>query len=253
VAIVQSKSGSSATTPLTITLSAPTGAGNSLIVLVVGSGVTANPTTYACTLGGAAGNFVQDTTFGTATDAATGATWRDQPAVAGQTSVAISATGGSGTLAIMATVYEVNDLAASPFDKTAKAVSSPGGTTWTSTATATTTQANERLFGANFTTVGSAFGTITGPSSPWSNIPQVNQAQGTFFSSWITGAQDVAATGAYTYNGTVSPSSQSVTEIVTYKLTAGGAASILPQQAKKRMPAYYTRISSPSRGGVYSR
>jgi hypothetical protein len=34
----------------------------------------------------------------------------------------------------------------------------------------------------------------------------------------------------------------------------GGATGILPQQARKRMPAYFTRINTPTRsGGVYAR
>jgi hypothetical protein len=251
VAIVQSKSGSSATTSLTITLGAATGSGNSLIVLIAASGTSNNPTAIACTLGGSTGNFVQDSIFGSASDAAIGAVWRDQPAVAGQTAVGITATGGSGTIAIMATVYEVDDLAASPFDKTANSVSA-GATTWTSTATVATTQASERLLGCVFTTASGA-ATVTGPSSPWANMAQINQAQGSFTDAWMTGSQTVAATGTYTYNGTVSPSSQWIAKIVTYKLTAGGAVGILPQQAKKRMPAVFTRIAAPRRRGVYSR
>jgi len=249
--VVQLKSGSSATTSLTITLDAPTGSGNSLVVVIAASGTANNPTAIACTLGGVTGNFVQDTIFGSSTDAGIGAVWRNQPAASGQTAVGITATGGTGTIAIMATVYEVNDLAASPFDKTANSVSA-GATTWTSTATAATTQATERLFGGVFTAASGA-STITGPTSPWTNTAQINQVQGSFTDGWIAGVQNVVSTGTYTYNGTVSPSSQWIAKIATYKLSTGAAVGILPQQAKKRMPAIFTRIAAPRRRGVYSR
>jgi hypothetical protein len=226
--IVQTKQGSitSAGFPvtLTITLDNPTGTGNSLIVLIAASGFSSNPTAVACTLGGVTGNFVQDSTFGSSGDAAIGATWRDQPAASGQTAVAITATGGAGVSAILATVYECDDLASSPFDKTASSVSAGSGT-WTSTATATTTQASERLFGGVFTTSASAFGTITGPAGPWANLAQVNQAQSTFFDSWMSGSQDVAATSAYTYNGTVTSTPQWIAKIVTYKLAPAGPSA----------------------------
>jgi hypothetical protein len=227
VGIVQTKQGSitSAGFPvtLTITLDNPTGSGNTLIVVVAASGFSSNPTAVACTLGGVTGNFVQDSTFGSASDAAIGATWRDQPAASGQTAVAITATGGAGISAVLATVYECDDLAAAPFDKNANSVSAGSGT-WTSTATPTTTQASERLFGAVFTTSASAFGTITGPSNPWVNLTQVNQTQSTFFDSWLSGSQDVAVTGAYTYNGTVTSTPQWIAKIVTYKLATAAAA-----------------------------
>jgi len=220
--IVQSAQGSSGTASLTITLGQPTGTGNTLIVLAAASGVTTNPTAIACTLGGVTGNFAQDgALFGSSSDAAVGAVWRDQPAASGQTTVGITATGGAGAIAVTASAWECSDLAASPLDKAASSVSA-GAATWTSTATATTAQASERLFGGTFCSVSGSQPAVTGPASPWANLAQVNQAQGSFSDSWLAGSQDVAATGAYAYNGTVSPSSQSVTKVVTYKLAAGG-------------------------------
>ncbi|HEY7416527.1 MAG TPA: hypothetical protein VH593_15140 [Ktedonobacteraceae bacterium] len=249
---VQVKQGSSATSSLSITLDSNTGALNTLIVVAAASGSSNNPTAISCTLGGVTDNFVQDSAFGSSSDAAIGAVWRDSSCAGGNTVIAITATGGSGTIAIMATVFECNDIAVNPFDKTANSVSA-GATSWTSTATPTTTQATERLFGGVFCTQNSQ-PTITGPSSPWSNAPQINQTQASFLDAWMAGVQDVSATGAYTYNGTVSPSSQWISKIATYKLVVAGGGGILPQQAKKRMPAYFTRINTPSRsGGVYAR
>src|ERR1043165_7843626 len=108
--LVQTKQGSGTGTSLTITLDKPTTAGNGLIVVIAASGSSTNPTAITCQLGGVTDNFVQDSTFGSSSDAAIGATWRDSNCAGGQTAVGISATGGSGTIAIMASVYERSDL-----------------------------------------------------------------------------------------------------------------------------------------------
>jgi hypothetical protein len=225
--LVQVKQGSGTGTSLTITLDSPTGTGNSLIVVIAASGTSTNPTAIACTLGGVTDNFAQDSTFGSASDAAIGATWRDQPAASGQTSVGITATGGSGTIAITATVYERSDLAATPFDKTANSVSA-GSTSWTSTATATTAQASEVAIGAVFTTASGA-ATITGPAPPWTNLAQVTQVQGSFTDQWMSGWQVLSSTQAVTYSGTVSTSSQWIAKVVTYELAAASTAARAPQ------------------------
>lgn len=221
--LVQSKQGSGNAATLAITLDSPTTAGNGLIVLVAASGTSANPTAVSMTLGGAADNFSQVSTFGSGSDAATGFTWLDLNCASGQTAVSITATGGSGTLALMASVYEWQGLAAaSVLDKTANSVSA-GSTSWTSTATATTVQADEVWVGAVFTTQSSA-GTITGPAGPWTNLAQVSQAQGSFADRWMSGYQQVSATGAATYAGTVSTSSQWIAKVVTLKLNVSAPA-----------------------------
>jgi hypothetical protein len=236
VGIVQIKQGSSNTSPLAITLDNPTGAGSSLIVVVATSGTTTSPTVSGITLGGAAGNFAQDFTAGNpGADAGVVATWRDQPCVSGQTAVSIAFTGGSGTFAVLATVYECDDLAASPFDKTASAVSS-GSSSWSSGATATTSQASERCFGGVFGSNAPAGVTITGPSSPWVNQAQLSIAQGGFNSVWMSGSLDLAAAAAATYSGTFSGSDQYVATVVTYKLAAvvpAGKTQANPGLARK--------------------
>ena len=219
--IVQVKQGSSALATLTVTLDASTTAGNTLIVAVASSGTSTNPTTFAVTLGGSAGNFAQDSASGSSSDAAGGAVWRDSNCAGGQTAVAITGTGGVGTIATTATVWECDDLAVSPFDQTAGSLAA-SGTTWTSTATPATTQATERCFGAVFG-VNPSTVTVTGPSSPWVNQAQVSQAQGTSNCVWMAGTLDLAATGAQTYNGTFSLGEQWVAKVATYKLAAGGA------------------------------
>lgn len=222
MALVQTKQGSSAASTLTITLDSATTAGNALIVMLAASGTTANPTSVSgITLGGSADNFSQVSTYGSASDAAIGAAWLDLNCAGGQTSVVITVAGGTGTLAIMASVYEWSGLyPVSPFDQTANGVST-GSTSWSSGATPTTTQAAELWVGAVFTTETGA-GTITGPSSPWTNLSQVSQAQGSFNDRWMSGYQVVASTGTATYSGTVSPSSQWIAKVVTFRLDTGG-------------------------------
>jgi hypothetical protein len=223
VALVQTKQGSSALGSLTITLDAPTTAGNALIVVLAASGTTSNPTSISSiTLGGVADNFAQISTFGSSSDAAIGATWLDLNCAGGQTSIVITASGGTGTLAIMASVYEWSGLyPVSPLDQTANAVGT-GATTWSSGATPTTTQASELWIGGVFTTSTASSPTITGPSSPWTNLTQVNQVQGTFNDQWMSGWQVVSSTGAATYNGSVSASSDWIAKVITLRLDTGG-------------------------------
>jgi len=223
VALVQTKQGSSALGSLTITLDSPTTAGNGLIVVLAASGTTSNPTSISSiTLGGVADNFAQISTFGSSSDAAIGATWLDLNCAGGQTSIVITASGGTGTLAIMASVYEWSGLyPVSPLDQTANAVGT-GATTWSSGASPTTTQASELWIGAVFTTSTASSPTITGPSSPWTNLTQVNQVQGTFNDQWMSGWQVVSSTGAATYNGSVSASSDWIAKVITLRLDTGG-------------------------------
>jgi len=234
--LIQSKQGSGSASPLNITLDNPTTAGNTLIILIAASGTSANPTSVSgATLGGAADNFAQDATFGSASDAAIGATWSDPACTGGQTAVAISTSGGSGTLALIAAVYEWSGLIAShaAFDQSANSVSG-GSTSWTSTATGTTAQAAEVAFGAVFCTDASA-GTITGPSSPWNNLTQVNQVQGAFNDSWMSGYQILSSVGTVTYNGTVAPSQQWISKVVTFKVNITSGPVFMP--SVRRLPA----------------
>jgi hypothetical protein len=249
VALVQTKQGSAAAGTLTITLDAPTTAGNALIVLLAASGTTANPTSVTgITLGGAADNFSQVSTFGSGTDAAIGAVWLDLNCAGGQTSVAITTTGGSGSLATLASVYEWSGLyPVAPFDQTANSVSS-GSTSWTSTATPTTTAASELWIGAVFTTATAA--TLTGPSSPWTNLTQVNQTQGSFEDRWMSGYQVVASTGTATYSGTVSVSSQWIAKVVTFRLDTGGPyTQTFNASGTWQCPAGVTSVKAECWGG----
>lgn len=223
MALVQTKQGAAAASTLTITLDAATTAGNALIVVLATSGTSSNPTSVtSITLGGSADNFSQVSTFGSGSDAAIGATWIDLSCAGGQTSVVITVAGGTGTLAIMASVYEWSGLyPVAPLDQTANAVGT-SATSWSSGASPTTTQAAELWVGGAFTTTVSSSPTITGPSSPWTNLTQVSLVQGSFNDAWVSGYQVVASTGTATYAGTTSATSDWIAKVITLRLDTGG-------------------------------
>lgn len=213
-----------AASSLVIDLPASTTSGNTLIVLVAASGTSTNPTAITVDFNTAADNWTQDTTFGSSSDAAIGATWRDSNCASGKTQVRITLTGGAGTIAIMATVFERNDLAASPLDLNANSVGT-SSTTWDSTSTGTTSQATEVVFGAAFATRSGAQTTITGPSSPWTNLnADYPLLQDSFWDHWIVGYQVVSSTGTFDYSGTTAAACDWIAKVVTYKQAASGAS-----------------------------
>lgn len=219
--LVQTKQGSSASSSLTITLDAPTVAGNALIVVLGTGGTTTNPASVtSVTLGGVADNFSQIGTFGSGSDPAIGAVWLDLGCAGGQTSVVISAPGGTGTLATVASVYEWSGLyPVIPADQSAN--SSGTATSWSSGSTPTTTQADELWLGCVFL-IDSGTPTLTGPASPWNNLTQVNQVQGSFNVRWLSGYRVVSATAAAAYAGTATTSFEWITKVVTLRLDTGG-------------------------------
>jgi hypothetical protein len=221
VPLVQTKQGSSASNSLTITLDAATTAGNALIVVLASGGTTTNPSSISSiTLGGSADHFAQVSTFGSGSDPAIGAVWLDLNCAGGQTSVVITASGGTGSLATTASVYEFAGLyPVSSFDQTAGSAGT--ATSWSSGASPTTTQATEFWVGGIFL-IDSGTPTLTGPSSPWTNLAQVNQAQGSFNARWMSGWQIVSSTGTATYSGTSSTSFEWITKVATFRLDTGG-------------------------------
>ena len=175
---------------LSVTIPSTT-AGNCLVVAIMSENSSAQSVS-GITLGGSADNFaaaVSDTTQHT-----TAFIWCDPNCAGGQTAIVISGSNlavGTGQGGVV--IYEVSGLATSSVvDKTSHSDGTTG-TSWTSTATATTTVANEFWVGCADTTT-----TPTGPSSPWSNTaPSGGHA--------IAGYQIVASTGTATYNGTAAP------------------------------------------------
>lgn len=205
VALVQapvSNSGSTGTT-LTLTLGTATTAGNCLVVVITThNGSTVNPTISGVTLGGAAGNFASLFSTGSATDESISAFWTDPNCAGGQTSVVITFSSVTSPR-YMASVYEFSGLAstnAALLDKSAASALGANGTSWSSGATATTSNAVQAWVGL----VSTDSTTITGPASPWTNIAQVNP--GGTASDFMSGYQIRSTTGAASYAGTFSPS-----------------------------------------------
>src|SRR6185312_2588588 len=170
--LVQTKQGTvtwaSVIVPLTITLDAPTGAGHGLVVMVSGTAVTTDPTVSGITLGGSADHFAVAASVGGTTSASVTTCWLDLNCAGGQTSVVITTTGSSGAAAVHATVYEFDNLlTASAFDKTASVATTTSS--WSSGATATTSQAAE-IYVGQVIIVGSSAPVITGPAGPWANL-----------------------------------------------------------------------------------
>lgn len=218
--LVQSKSATGAGSPLSVTLTSPTTAGNCLIVCSSGNSSVTDPVVTGVTLGGSADHFAPVATVGNSgTDFALTSQWADPGCAGGQTAVSV-AFSSSGTPVLDVTVMEWSGLATSSVvDKTASQVNSSGATSWSSTATATTTQASEVAIGCVGGFNGSGIGTITGPSSPWTNLAQETSGGGSY--GLRTGWQVLSSTGTPSYAGTFAASSDYAAVIATYKAASG--------------------------------
>ncbi len=219
---IQSASGTSATSPLTITIS-PTGTGNCLVVCAGATEAATNPTISGITLGGA-GNFAPTRSLNSNADTDC-EIWADPDCAAGQTSVAITFTGGSGgSPGYGAVVMEWSDvLLASPVDPAGNGQSA-ASTSWSSLPTGTLAQPSELIIGA-VCFLASSTVTLTGPGAPWTDLAQVSFAASGGQAGLLAGYQIVSATGGATWSGTESGgSSPSYTAVVAaLKLTAMAA------------------------------
>lgn len=107
---------------------------------------------------------------------------------------------------ILVDIYEVSGLVSSSVtDKTASSQVAAGSTSWTSTATATTSQASEIFIGVVGANGFSGVAAITGPSSPWTNETTLNSSygSGTCLTAQRSGFNIVSSTGTATYSGTI--------------------------------------------------
>ena len=209
---VQSVSFNASTgTSVTVTISA-TGTGNCLVVYFAAKQITTTPHVSGITLGGAAGNFALAAQELPGTSNCEAEIWTDRNATSGQTSVVISWTGGSG--AILGVAGRVEEWAgiitgSSPVDKTNTGTAA--SSSWSSGSTGTLTQASEVVVGMVAEPGGSG-NTITGPSSPWTNQAQVNSSTNV---GMMSGWQQVSATTAQTYSGTLVTSNTYAAVIVS--------------------------------------
>lgn len=219
ISLVQAKSGTGTSSPTTVTLSSPTTAGNCLIVCWTVLATGSQPSTFSGTLGGSAGNFGTVLTVNSDTGILA-----DPNCAGGQTAVALTFSGGSGSYAVGVYVYEVSGLAASSVvDKTVSGTT--GTTSWTSGATATTTNANEFWVGMA-SCYQTTTQTITGPSSPWTNETAIHPSQGANFLNSVSGYQIVSSTGTCTYAGTVASSGGNTVLAATFLPATSSPVSV---------------------------
>lgn len=127
---------------------------------------------------------------------------------------------------ILVDIYEVSGLVSSSVtDKTASSQVAAGSTSWTSTATATTSQASEIFIGVVGANGFSGVAAITGPSSPWTNETTLNSSygSGTCLTAQRSGFNIVSSTGTATYSGTITNDDGGYAAVVATLL--GGATS----------------------------
>lgn len=139
--------------------------------------------------------------------------WYDNGNSAGHTGVTVTLS-ASGTSGFELDIYEWSGIVtSSPLDKTSTNFAT--SSSFTSNATATLSQASEVAFGS----VVDGNTTITGPSSPWTNEPQLTAAGSC---TQMSGYQQVSATTALSFAGNFSGSVGYAAAIATFKLSAAG-------------------------------
>lgn len=196
--------------PLTITIPATT-AGNALIVAINTDGTSANPVVSGVTLGGSGTGWVKVAQFGNAlySDCEI---WANFNVAAGQTSVAISLSGGVGSIQITADVYEWSGLANPATDTYPPGASTnTGATSWSSGTSASLSSVTDIAIGIVAT---AAATTITGPATGgWTNLTQQTGANTAVKSGYTT----TPASGGVAYAGTFSASSPYTALAATFK------------------------------------
>jgi hypothetical protein len=224
IAVVQHASATAAFTSGTTGTVAPAftsnvTAGNCLVAIFSVNGATATPTVTSVTTNGTAENWVlakadADGFIFFYVDANSGG---GQKIIDVNLAFGFTAT-TSNSACVTADIYEVSGLGTTvTVDKTATAdQDTTAGTSWSSGATLTTTQANEIWFGnvAVSPSATNTTSTIT-PSGAWTNETTISssiQAGGTSTSDKFetfqrSGFQVVSSTGTATYSGTCSASS----------------------------------------------
>lgn len=233
--VVQAAQNAATGASATVTFGSPTSPHNCLVAEVISAGTGTNPSVSGITLGGAAGNWGVLATEGNSSDHAISTSWADPDCAGSQTSVAVSLTGGSGTLAALVWVFEVSGMPsviAGMLDKSAVLSSTGFVSSWTLGPTATTTQGSEIWFGlAGGNVNATSVGTYTPPGTLWTNQSQQGLANvgGSGFSlGGVCGYQIAAATGTASYNGTVTPASTIEGLVVALKASLVTATAPVP-------------------------
>ena len=180
---------------ITLTFGSAVAAGNTVVVCFASNGNTANPVISGITLGGSADNFTAaNTTLGSSGADGCSQIWYDPGVgVSSATSVAVSYGSGNGGTDEFAIAYEVPGTIT--LDRIASHIAA-GSASWTSSATATTSQANEIFFGAcggypSTTLAATGVGT-------WTTVRSTAGSQ--IYA--LTGYQVVSSTRTCTFSGT---------------------------------------------------
>ena len=171
---------------LTVTFSSNTTAGNTIVVCI-GSAGTINPIVSSISLTGSTDTFYAVKSFNNNTFF-NAEIWYDTVCAGGHTSVVINFVNGTGTTQLAAEIYEIPG--AIQVDKSSGNAASAA--TWTSNASATTTQAKEIWFGASLT------GTSNTVTGAWTST--LNTPAGAY--GFAAAYQIVTSTGAATFSGT---------------------------------------------------
>lgn len=222
VTLVQSAAGQGTGTSKTVTLGSPTTAGNCLVVLVAAQASTSPGSVSGVTLGGSADNFASlGVTAGSGTQPKCDA-WADPDCAGGQTAVAVSTSGATGTAGVAVFVFEFSGVdTASPLDKSSTGTTSTSS--FSSGTTATTSQADEAWVGMTAGANASAR-TINEPGAPWTNLTEQDQTLSTLHQAANAGYQIVSSTGTATYSGSYSGTVSGSALVVTLK--GAGATAV---------------------------
>jgi hypothetical protein len=234
-----------------------TGAGNCLVVLIAAVGTSGDPSVSAVTLGGAADNFAQAADSIVNTTVPGCYAWLDEDCAGGQTTVAVTLTGGSGSLGATVTVMEFDNVAtSSALDQSHPGDSTSNGTSFTSGATGATGQAEEVFIGMAATLYLFAPPTLTGPASPWTNLAGQTLSIGSNdVMSSVAGYKVVSSAGTATYAGTISGTNVGYNALVlTLKAAAatqaGGGGSSAGTAADGNPGSGPTGGLAPTGGGA---
>jgi hypothetical protein len=243
-------SGTTATT--NVTFSSATTPGSALVVAMYYSGPYGDsPSITSVKTNGATENWAAAKTEVDGNGGGDAVTLWVNPGTGGSQTVINVAWSFGGTASstaqgfILIDLYEISGvLTSSVTDATAGSYGT-GSTSWSSTATATTSQASEIAIGVfGGIELTPATMTVTGPSSPWTNqttrTTTVN-VSGTTYNVYLkSGYNILSSTGTVTYSGTVSSSNNNyAAAAVTLKGSTVKFNQVMTHQATLSRAAFY--------------
>ena len=236
IALVQSASNTATTgSSVTVTLGSATTLGHCLVVCV-GTASSSSVTVSGIKIGGSADNFaLAKALTDTPTRDTDAEVWTDQDIGESSTSVIVTLSGSISNGVVVYVMEFSGVLSSLAVDKTNAGNAT---TTFSSGSSGTLSSSNEVVIGAVIAYKSSGTPTIGGPSSPWTNLTQIN-ASGLSTLSLVASYEVVSATTAQTYSGTSTGANQSTAIIVTLEglsnVTLSPAAATVaiatPQQA----------------------